>query len=68
MSFFSVGFPTSLILMLGLLGLNPQVFAFKTILDLNCIALGLLIGLPLSVSVFPPVSQKSGVEIEKEFS
>ena len=54
--------------MLGLLGLNPQVFALKTFLDLNCIALGLLIGLPLSVSVFSPVSQKSGAEIEKVFS
>jgi len=67
MSASSVSIPAILILALGAVGISPANKVFKNIVEINCVATGLLIGLPFSVSIFPPVSIKNGKELETDF-
>lgn len=68
MSLSSCAIPTSIILMCGMLGIAPQSFAAKTVLELGCVGIALRVGLPLSVSIFPPISEKdTSGEMEEEF-
>jgi hypothetical protein len=56
-----------LILSLAAIGIKPQGKVIKNIMDINIIAVALMIGLPFSVSLFPPVCEKQGKVLEKEF-
>lgn len=56
MSLISVFTPCAMILTLGMMGVRPKNSSIKTLLEVNCIALALLLGLPASVAIFPPVS------------
>jgi hypothetical protein len=67
MSMMSVGIPCFLILALGGIGIAPKGAVMKNLLEISCVGFALLVGLPLSVSLFPPVSVKKGTELEKEF-
>jgi hypothetical protein len=67
MSASSVSIPAILILMLAGIGISPTNFALKNIVEINCVATGLLIGLPFSVSIFPPVSIMKGKDLEADF-
>ena len=69
MSMSSVMMPCGMIVMLGAVGVAPQSFAAKTSLEFLCIAGALRLGLPMSVSIFPPISQKEteGSDLEEEF-
>jgi len=67
MSLTSVCIPAIMILTLGGIGIRPTGKVSKNTLDVLCIALALRIGLPFSVSIFPPLSIKKGTDLEKEF-
>ena len=69
MSISSVVIPTTMIIMLGAIGVAPQSFAAKTALEVSCVGFALRLGLPGSVSIFPPISQKDteGAGMEEEF-
>ena len=67
MSLISVFTPCFMILTLGAVGVRPKNSSIKTLLEVNCIALALLLGLPASVAIFPPVSKKVGNQLESEF-
>jgi hypothetical protein len=67
MSLISVAIPTTLILTLAAVGVAPKGKVIKNFVEINCVTVGLVFGLPLSVSLFPPVSIKKGTELEKEF-
>lgn len=67
MSMCSVTIPCVLILSLGLIGIAPKTKLLQTVLEVNCIGVALFVGLPFSVAIFPPVSQKKGDELEPEF-
>jgi len=67
MSISSVAIPSAMILSLGLVGIAPQGFAPKTILEFCCVGGALRIGLPMSVAVFPPITEKKGSDLEPEF-
>ena len=67
MSMCSVTIPCVLILSLGLLGVAPKAKLAQTILEVNCIGVALFVGLPFSVAIFPPVSEKKGETLEPEF-
>ena len=67
MSISSVCIPAILILSLAAIGIKPQGKVIKNVLEINIIAFALLVGLPLSVSLFPPVCEKQGTALEKEF-
>lgn len=56
MSLISVFTPCCMILALGGMGVRPKNSSIKTLLEVNCIAVALLVGLPASVAIFPPVS------------
>lgn len=56
MSLISVLLPLCFITTASMVGINPKNKAMKMFLEVNCIALALTIGLPASVSIFPPVS------------
>lgn len=59
--------PAGFILALGAVGVAPRGFAAKNFVEVCCISLALGIGLPFSVSIFPPLCTKQGVQLEKEF-
>ena len=67
MSSSSVIIPTTLILMLKMIGISPQAQVAKTAVETLCIVTALRVGLPLSVSVFPPISERPSKEMEVEF-
>ena len=68
MSVSSVMIPTGMIMMLGAIGIAPQSFAMKTGLEICCVGMALRVGLPMSVSIFPPISEKETAgELEEEF-
>jgi len=69
MSISSVIIPTTMIIMLGRVGVAPQSFILKAGLEATLIGLALRLGLPGSVSIFPPISQKEtqGSGMEEEF-
>lgn len=67
MSACSVSIPATLIIALAAIGIAPKNTVFKNIVEINCVATGLLIGLPFSVSIFPPVSIKNGKDLETDF-
>lgn len=56
MSVCSVFLPAMLMVSLGMVGIAPQAAVAKTVLDSACIMVALRVGLPISVSVFPPIS------------
>jgi len=68
MSAMALGLPAVFILILKAIRINPTSPALKTLLEVNCIGLALTIGLPGSVSIFPPISSRKGSDLEKEFS
>jgi hypothetical protein len=67
MSLSSVCIPAILILSLAAIGIAPKGKVMKNILEINIVGVALLIGLPLSVSIFPPVCVKQGTSLEKDF-
>lgn len=67
MSSASVILPASLIVMLGAVGIAPQAAILKTSLDTLCIMAALRVGLPISVSVFPPITEIEAKKLEPEF-
>ena len=67
MSITSICVPACIILGLGGIGIRPQGKVTKNVLDVACIALALRIGLPFSVSIFPPLSVKKGTDLEEDF-
>jgi sideroflexin-5 len=67
MSMSSVMIPAVIILSLGAVGVRPTGKTAKTTLEVLCIAFALRVGLPLSVSIFPPLSIKKGNDLEEEF-
>ena len=67
MSMMCMGTPTFLVLMSGALGVSPQGKTFKALFDIGAIGLGLYIGLPLSVAIFPPLKIKKESDLEPEF-
>lgn len=70
MSISSVTIPAALILTLGAVGVAPKSFAMKTLLEIICVGSALRVGLPMSVSIFPPISEKvtaGDSDIEEEF-
>ena len=60
MSTCSLTIPAVIILTLGGLGVRPTGKAAKTLLEIVCIGTALRIGLPFSISIFPPLSVKKG--------
>ena len=52
--------PAATVLALAAIGIIPKGRIGKTALDLGSVCLGLGIGLPLSIAVFPPVTVKRG--------
>ena len=60
MSIISTGLPAVLIIFLAGIGIAPKNKVFKNCIDLSCIAIALGLGLPGSVSIFPPISIKKG--------
>ena len=67
MSLMSVGIPAVLILSLAAIGIAPKGKIMKNFVEINCVTMGLVFGLPLSVSIFPPVSTRKGPELEADF-
>lgn len=67
MSLCSTIMPAALIISLGMVGIAPQAAAAKTVLDTACIITALRFGLPISVSIFPPISQMDSKKMEVEF-
>ncbi len=67
MSITSICIPACIILGLGGIGISPKGKVGKNALDVACIALALRIGLPFSVSIFPPLSIKKGTDLEDEY-
>lgn len=67
MSLSSVCIPAMLIISLAAIGIAPKGKVMKNILEINIVGFALLVGLPFSVSLFPPVCVKQGCSLEKEF-
>jgi hypothetical protein len=67
MSMMCMGTPTFLVLMLGAVGISPKGRSAKTLLDIGAITVGLYVGLPMSVAIFPSLSVKKGTDLEPEF-
>ena len=64
----SVFMPTTLIMLMGALGIAPQTFALKTGLEICCVTATLRCVLPMSVSIYSPTSQKeTASDLEEEF-
>ena len=59
-----VSIPALLILGFRGIGVRPVRPVAKNMLELVCVVTALLYGLPLSVSVFPPVTTKRGADLE----
>lgn len=60
MSLTSVSIPAVLILSCGAVGIRPTGSTAKFLFEVICIGTALRIGLPFSVSIFPPLSTKEG--------
>ena len=67
MSINSVCIPAVLILSLAAIGIAPKSKIPKNFLEINIVAFALLVGLPISVALFPPVCEKKGTVLESEF-
>ena len=67
MSIMSLTIPATMILSLGAIGIRPAGKVGKTTLEVVCIATALQIGLPASISIFPPLSVRKGTDLEKEY-
>lgn len=67
MSLMCMGTPTILVLLLGAMGFSPKGRSARTLLDIGTITVGLYVGLPMSVAIFPPLSIKKGTDLEPEF-
>ena len=67
MSLVSVSVPAVLILSFGAVGIRPTGSSTKFLFEVFCIGTALRIGLPFSVSIFPPLSTKKGDQLEAEF-
>ena len=59
--------PTVLLLGLGGVGISPATFAAKTALDTAVFIAVLRVGLPASISMFPPTSELPATSLEPEF-
>jgi len=59
--------PAVLIASLSAIGFAPKGQAMKNLKEIGCVTIGLAIGLPMSVSIFPPISVKKGDTLEAEF-
>lgn len=60
MSAVNVAIPATMIAMFSLLGIMPQAAVLKSMVDVGCVIAALRVGLPVSQSLFPPVSQMPG--------
>ena len=67
MSQLSCYIPASIMLSLGLMGINPRGRIMKTTLEVGCVVVALAAGLPLSIAMFEPLVQRKGKELEKDF-
>ena len=67
MSLMCLGIPTGLILLFGAFNMVPKSRIPKNLFDIVMITIGTYVGIPVSISVYPPTLQKSGTSIEKEF-
>ncbi len=67
MSFMVLAIPVALVLASGKMGIKPKGTFAKNLLQMTTIGLGLQLGLPMSVAIFPPVSIKNGSELEESF-
>jgi len=55
MSQLSCIIPASIMLSLGLMGINPKGRFMKTTMEVSCVVIALAAGLPLSVAMFEPI-------------
>ena len=60
MSYMCIGIPTFSIMLVRALGYMPQSRGPKFAAELSCITVGILLGLPFSLSIFPPTSSMAG--------
>jgi sideroflexin-5 len=67
MSLISVSIPAVLILSCGAVGFRPTGSTSKFLFEVFCIGTALRLGLPASVSIFPPLSIKEGKQLEEQF-
>jgi len=67
MSFLCLATPTALVFLGSGFGINPKGKFVKFVFDMSTIGVGLYIGLPVSVAIFPPVSEMKGKDLEKQF-
>ena len=67
MSFICLAVPVALTIQAGRMGIKPRGKLPKNLLQLSTIAVGLYVGLPMSVAIFPPVSVKKGPQLEERF-
>jgi len=59
--------PVFLMIALEGLGISPKSKTRKMLLNISTIAIGLLIGFPISVAIFPALTIKNGKDIEDRF-
>ena len=67
LSFMCIGGPTIVLLTCARMGLKPKSALGKNTLEVLAVAFGLNFGLPISVSIFPPIAQLPGSSIEPEY-
>lgn len=67
MALMSLGIPVTMMLAMGGAGMTPKAKFPKTALELGTIGIGLYIGLPYSVAMFPSESVIKGKECEDKF-
>jgi len=68
MSLLCMGIPTFMILGFGAVGVSPKGRISKSLFEIIFITIGLRLGLPTSVAVFPSLSSKKGTDLEEQFS
>ena len=67
MSSLCMSVPVFLIICLGGIGIAPKTTVPKFVLDVSTIGVGLFLGLPISVAIFPAMTIKKGADLEPEF-
>ena len=67
LSFMCIGTPTLILLAVKKMGASPKSALGKNALEVLAVAIGLQYGLPVSVSIFPHISDLPGKDIEPEY-
>jgi hypothetical protein len=62
-----IGIPTVVVLTSQALGIRPKGTFTKSVRDIAAVTFALAYGLPISISVFPPVKVVRGTELENDF-